>query len=100
MRVALLRGMLAGARRASGKVVDSGFLFIAVDPRLLMPREEFHDQWEEMLEQVRTLPRQPGVEAIRIPSERAFAERSARRREGVSLPLKVYDELRSWCSLS
>lgn len=88
-------GILAGARRASGKVIDSGFLFIVVDPGLLMPRESFHEQLSEMLDQLRALPRQPGVDAIRIPSERAFAERERRRRDGLTLPVKVQEALRA-----
>lgn len=88
-------GLLAGARRANGNVIDSGFLFIVVDPGLLMPPGEFRAQLTEMLDQLRALPRQPGVEAIRIPSERAFAERARRRRDGVTLPVQVRDALRA-----
>jgi LDH2 family malate/lactate/ureidoglycolate dehydrogenase len=87
-------GVLAGAKRASGKVIDSGFLFIVVDPELLMPRAEFFEQMSEMLGLVRNLPRQPGVEAIRVPSERAFAERGRRLEAGLTLPVKVEQALR------
>jgi len=86
-------GVLAGAKRASGKVIDSAFLFIAVDPELLMPRDEFRLQMSEMISQIRALPRQPGVESIRIPSERAFAERAQRLRKGLHLPARVHQAL-------
>jgi LDH2 family malate/lactate/ureidoglycolate dehydrogenase len=88
-------GLLAGAKRAAGKVVDNGFLFIVIDPALLMPREAFFEQLDEMLDQVRALPLLPGVDRIRIPSERAYAERAVRRREGVALPVKVVEALRA-----
>jgi L-2-hydroxycarboxylate dehydrogenase (NAD+) len=42
---------------------------------------------------VRATPTQPGVDAVRIPSERAFEERERRRREGISLPRAIYDKL-------
>ena len=87
--------VLAGAKRAAGKVIDNGFLFIALDPGLLMPRSEFYQQMDEMIAQLRALPRQPGVDRIRIPSDRAFAERSRRLREGLTLPVKVYEALRA-----
>jgi len=86
-------GILAGARRATGQVIDSGFLFIVVDPGLLMQRDEFYEQMTEMVAQLRALPRQPGVDAIHIPSERAFADRRRRLQQGLTLPVKVYQAL-------
>ena len=90
-------GVLAGAKNAAGNVIDNGFLFIALDPGLLMPREEFYSQVSEMVSQLKSLPRQPGVESIRIPSERAFAEREIRRIEGVELAVDVYNRLKALC---
>lgn len=86
-------GVLSGAKRAAGNVIDSGFLFIAVDPALMMPREEFYKQMDEMITQLRELPRQPGVDRIRIPSDRTFAERLRRSKEGLHLPAEVYRRL-------
>lgn len=88
-------GVLAGARRASGEVIDSGFLFIVIDPEILMPRDDFYGQVSEMLDKLRALPRRPGVEGLRMPSERAFAERIRRRQEGVSIPVEVHRALRA-----
>jgi LDH2 family malate/lactate/ureidoglycolate dehydrogenase len=90
-------GVLAGAKRASGNVVDNGFLFIAVDPALLMPRGEFYQQTSEMIAQLKALPRQEGVDDIRVPSERAFAERRRRMQEGLMLATKVHDALNAMC---
>jgi LDH2 family malate/lactate/ureidoglycolate dehydrogenase len=86
-------GVLAGAHRASGNVIDSGFLFIAVDPQLMMPREEFYGRAGEMIAKLRALPRQAGVDRIRIPSERAFAERERRLKDGLHLAAKVHQSL-------
>ena len=47
----------------------------------------------ERIERIKMTPRQPGVEEIRIPSERAFRERARRLREGISIDRKIYDAL-------
>lgn len=78
-------GLLAGAALPRGAVQDFAFLFIVFDPGLLVPRDQFEAHLAELLEKVRATPRQAGVDAIRIPSERAFAERERRRTEGVRL---------------
>lgn len=86
-------GVLAGARRARGDVIDSGFLFIAIDPALLMPREQFEAEIAEMIERIKGLPRLEGVDDIRIPSQRAFVERERRRVAGMSIPVTVHRKL-------
>jgi LDH2 family malate/lactate/ureidoglycolate dehydrogenase len=37
----------------------------------------------QLLKAIHATPRQPGVEEIRIPSQRAFRERERRRAEGI-----------------
>jgi LDH2 family malate/lactate/ureidoglycolate dehydrogenase len=82
-------GLLAGAGLARGQVQDYGFLFLAFDPGLLIPAEQFTHQMSELVARIKATPRQPGVEAIRIPSERAFRERERRRTEGLMFERKV-----------
>lgn len=86
-------GLLGGAALARGQVQDFGFLFVAFDPGLLVPPAEFKAQLTELIARVRATPRQPGADAIRVPSERAFRERERRRREGISLPRLIYDRI-------
>jgi LDH2 family malate/lactate/ureidoglycolate dehydrogenase len=88
-------GLLAGAARSRGQVQDYGFLFVVFDPCLLMPVEEFAAQVAELMQRIKDTPRQPGVEASRIPSERAFRERDQRRVEGLVLERKVVESLRA-----
>ena len=88
-------GLLAGAARAKGNVQDYGFLFVAFDPGLLMPAEEFAQQVAELMQRIKDTPRQPGVDAIRIPSERAFRERDQRRVEGIVLERRVVESLQA-----
>jgi LDH2 family malate/lactate/ureidoglycolate dehydrogenase len=47
----------------------------------------------ELVARIKATPRQPGVDAIRIPSERAFREREQRRVEGIVLDRKVVEAL-------
>ena len=84
-------GLLAGAALPHGDVQDYGFLFIAIDPAVLVA--DFPRQMAELITRIKVTPRQPGVEEIRIPSERAFRERDQRRVEGIVLDRKVFDAL-------
>ena len=90
-------GLLAGSRFRLGEVSDFGSLFIAFDPELLMPREQFVAELDELLAKVKALPRQPGVSEIRVPSERGFREREIRRREGILVNRHVVDRLNRIC---
>jgi LDH2 family malate/lactate/ureidoglycolate dehydrogenase len=47
----------------------------------MLPAEQFKREMAELVERMRETPRAPGVEEIRIPSERAFRERERRLRE-------------------
>lgn len=86
-------GLIAGARFRNGDVCDFAHLFIAFDPELFMPIDQFTDELSELLDRIRGLPRQPGVSEIRIPSERGFREREIRRREGILLKRAVFERL-------
>jgi LDH2 family malate/lactate/ureidoglycolate dehydrogenase len=86
-------GLLAGAALPHGDVQDYGFLFIAIDPAVMLPDGDFAAQMAELVERIKATPRQPGVDEIRIPSERAFREREQRRVEGIVLDHKVVDAL-------
>ncbi|MGE5522085.1 MAG: Ldh family oxidoreductase [Rhodospirillaceae bacterium] len=85
--------LMAGAALPRGKVQDYAFLFVVFDPGLLMPREEFARQLEQLKAAIKGVPRQPGCDDIRLPSERAFREREQRRREGIVIDRKVHDAI-------
>ena len=86
-------GLMAGARLRNGDVSDFAHLFIAFDPELFMPTEQFTAELEELLMRIRSLPRQPGVAEIRIPSERGFREREIRRQQGILVNKLVVERL-------
>ena len=86
-------GLLAGSAFAKGQVSDYGFLFWVMDPQLMLPGGEFKAQMAELVQFIKSTPKRPGVEEIRIPSERAYRERERRRAEGLVFDRKVIDSL-------
>ena len=73
-------GLLAGS--GSDAESDYGYLFIAFRPDLLGPADAFERQVTQLIERIKATPRQPGVDEIRIPSERAFSHSRARAPRG------------------
>jgi LDH2 family malate/lactate/ureidoglycolate dehydrogenase len=88
-------GLLAGAALARGQVQDYGFLFWALDPKIMLPGGDFESQMAELVRKIKETPRQPGVDEIRIPSERAYGERERRRKQGIVLERKVLESLKT-----
>ena len=88
-------GLLAGAALARGEVQDYGFLFWALDPDVMLPGGDFKKQMSELVRRIKATPRQPGVDEIRIPSERARRERERRRTEGILVDRKVIEALKA-----
>jgi LDH2 family malate/lactate/ureidoglycolate dehydrogenase len=84
-------GVLAGA--ATDENSAFGYLFIAFKPDLLGPADVAEQRVAELIEKVKATPRQPGVDEIRIPSERAFRSRERSLREGLEIDRLVYDQL-------
>jgi LDH2 family malate/lactate/ureidoglycolate dehydrogenase len=84
-------GLLAGS--GSDQESDYGYLFIAFRPDLIGPADVFNRQVSELIARIKAVPRQPGVDEIRIPSERAFRSRERLLRDGLSFDRLVYDGL-------
>jgi LDH2 family malate/lactate/ureidoglycolate dehydrogenase len=90
-------GLLAGSRLRNGDVSDFGYLFLAFNPELFMPAEQFTAEIDELLTRVKSLPRLDDDREIRIPSERGFREREVRRRQGILVNRNVVERLRQMC---
>ena len=86
-------GLMAGAALPRGNVQDYGHLFIVFQPGLLVPEEQFHRDVTELIRLIKATPRRPGVDEIRIPSERAYRQREQARKHGLDLDRKVFDAL-------
>jgi LDH2 family malate/lactate/ureidoglycolate dehydrogenase len=84
-------GLLAG----SGLDAESeyGYLFVAFRPDLFGPADTFEHQVTHLIERIKATPRQPGVDDIRIPSERTFRSRARALRAGLEIDRVVFDAL-------
>ena len=77
-----------------GSSGDQGYFFIVFDPELLMPAADFKRQVAQLIEEVKAVPREPGVDEILIPSERSYRERLQRRKDGhIIIDRQLYNEL-------
>jgi LDH2 family malate/lactate/ureidoglycolate dehydrogenase len=86
-------GMLGGTTMTSGEVRDFGFLFVVFDPGLLMAVADYKQQLETLIAEIKATPCQPGVAEIRIPSERAYAERERRIASGIEVPRAIVEKI-------
>ena len=84
-------GVLAGSAFNPDK--DDGYLFMVLKPDLLIGLEDFTRQVSELIDRIKSTPRQPGVDEIRIPGERAFRTREQGLREGIEIDRAVFDAL-------
>ncbi|GAC1343901.1 MAG: L-sulfolactate dehydrogenase [Bradyrhizobium sp.] len=76
-----------------GSGPEPGYLFIAFRPDLFGPQDVFNRRVTQLIESIKATPRQPGIDEIRIPSERAFRARERALREGLTIDRLVYDSL-------
>jgi LDH2 family malate/lactate/ureidoglycolate dehydrogenase len=63
------------AEPGSEQESDFGYLFIAFRPDLVGTADIFTRRVTQLIERIKATPRQPGIDEIRIPSERAFRSR-------------------------
>jgi LDH2 family malate/lactate/ureidoglycolate dehydrogenase len=91
-------GVLAGS--GSDVQSDYGYLFVAFRPDLIGPIDVFEQRVAQLIDRIKATPRQPGVDDIRIPSERAFRSRARALRQGLQIDQLVYDALVALCAWS
>lgn len=85
-------GVLAGSGRNASK--DYGYLIIAMRPDLLVPLDTFKRELSDTLVRIKATPKQPGVDEIRLPSERAFRERALAASHGIVIDRSILQALR------
>lgn len=89
-------GLLGGAALAHGNVQDYAFVFIAIDPTIMLDQGAFETGMTQLVERIKATPRASGVSEIRVPSERAFRERARRLLEGIVIDRKVVQSLQAF----
>jgi LDH2 family malate/lactate/ureidoglycolate dehydrogenase len=96
----VLSGVLSGAgfgadhrmRRGSG-TFDVGHLFIAIDPALFSPAEEFKERVDRLIEQIQASEPIEGVSKVLIPGEAEMRSRERHLAHGVPLRQTTYRAL-------
>lgn len=86
-------GVLAGSGLNAAK--DYGYLLIVIKPDLLVPLHTFKSDLSALIKHVKATDRQPGVDEIRLPSERAFGERSRRMLAGIEIDRLIEKQLQA-----
>ena len=84
-------GVLAGSGMDPEK--DDGYLFVVFKPDLLVPLDQFKREVSGLVDRIKSIPRQPGIDEIRIPGERSFRSRERLLRDGIEIDRLVYDAL-------
>ena len=69
------------------------FAILAVDPSTFLPREDYEARVAAFADAVRSTPPSEGFGAVRMPYDRALAERRARSVEGVDVPAGLHRRL-------
>jgi L-2-hydroxycarboxylate dehydrogenase (NAD+) len=82
---------LALAMHALG--VSAHYVFIAYKPDLFVPLDEYRRALAAEIAAIKATPRQPGVDDIRIPGERAYRERARLTREGIEIDRRIHEAL-------
>lgn len=85
-------GLLSRSYEVTNSPNDFGFLHIAFSPSLLMDAAAFADQVQLLADKVRAVA-PSGPNPVRLPSDRAAAERRRRLDEGIEVDRAVLDAL-------
>ena len=98
----LLASVLAAApiqARALGperrKSLSQNIAILAIDVAAFRPVVDFARDADELAAVIKSLPRQTGVDEIRLPGERAARTEAVRRKSGIPIPGKLWEELRA-----
>ena len=73
---------------------DVGHMFLCVDVSKFVPLDEFKSRIAQMKEEIKALPKSPGVSEIFLPGEIEQRRRAERKANGIELSDVVYEELR------
>lgn len=71
-----------------------GHFFCAIDIDKFVGLEQFKEYIDQIIKEMKSLPKNPGVDEIFMPGEIEIKKREARQAEGILLSDSVYEELR------
>jgi LDH2 family malate/lactate/ureidoglycolate dehydrogenase len=91
--LALAMQALAGLAGADQDPDNAGYLMLAIRPDLLVPLERYRQGVNDLIQRIKSTPRQPGVDEIRIPSERSMRSRARLKQEGIEIDALIFNRL-------
>jgi LDH2 family malate/lactate/ureidoglycolate dehydrogenase len=95
--VEMLTGALAGFGRADPQEGWGATVFVqAIDPAAFGGTEAFLRQTDWLVQTCRDNPPRPGVDAVRLPGQRALARKRAQLDHGVALHESILPAIVSW----
>lgn len=68
----------------------------AINIEWFIPLAEFRKRADAVIRRIKASALRPGVARVYVPGEKGFLEEQRRRREGIPLPGRVFEELRRW----
>jgi ureidoglycolate dehydrogenase (NAD+) len=73
--------------------LSQNIAILAVDVETFRPLADFAHDADALSAIIKSLPRQDGFDEIRLPGERAERTATARRKSGIPIPAKLWEEL-------
>ena len=77
------------------KSLSQNIAILAVDVAAFRPVADFARDADALAAVIKSLPLQPGFDEIRLPGERAARTEAARRKSGIPISEKLWEELRT-----
>jgi uncharacterized oxidoreductase len=94
LAVEVLGGILTGDGCAyQTEKRGNGLFFEAIDIESFMPLDEFKSQMDNLIRAVKSSKLRPGSKEIMIPGEPEFRTEQKRRKEGIPVPEKTWEEI-------
>lgn len=97
--LALAMQALAVLAGAADDPDGAGYLVLAIKPDLLVPLEKYREGVSALVARIQATPRQPGVDEIRIPSQRSMRSRDRLQEAGIEIDALVYQALQQMAQL-
>ena len=91
--VVQLLGILCDTPAIPVGMQEMGFLYLAIDPALLMPVDRFKARATELAQAIRSAKPAEGAGPVRMPFDGSVATRRRTLEEGIELPDRVYQSL-------
>lgn len=105
--VDVLSGVLSGASFLTGvlpprmdqeRPSDVGHFFMAIDPKVIRPVEDFKESMDQFIRELKESPKAEGEDRIFVAGEKEFLTEEDRERNGIPLNPVVEQDLRSLCA--